>query len=191
MNISVSPFLAFAAGLFSFVSPCVLPLVPAYVGYLGSHAAPPLSTPTGVGISLLGADGLLFRRWLVSLCRTDAGGNPDAGAERGDGRIGSVASARLLDGSGNSLPVHRAGHRSGIRASAPGTTADARGDHCQWPVPRRPGGAAFLQSHGLVEPVATTIRPGHLEEARQAPRSIRQTADVKTGQIPLVGERSV
>jgi cytochrome c-type biogenesis protein len=39
MSVSVSPFLAFAAGFLSFVSPCVLPLVPAYVGYLGSHAA--------------------------------------------------------------------------------------------------------------------------------------------------------
>ncbi len=30
--------LAFAAGLVSFLSPCVLSLVPAYVGYLGSRA---------------------------------------------------------------------------------------------------------------------------------------------------------
>ena len=28
-------FIAFLAGLLSFVSPCVLPLVPAYIGYLG------------------------------------------------------------------------------------------------------------------------------------------------------------
>src|SRR5438067_13604997 len=28
-------FIAFAAGLLSFLSPCVLPLVPAYIGYLG------------------------------------------------------------------------------------------------------------------------------------------------------------
>jgi cytochrome c-type biogenesis protein len=28
-------FIAFLAGLFSFLSPCVLPLVPAYIGYLG------------------------------------------------------------------------------------------------------------------------------------------------------------
>lgn len=35
----VSPLLAFAAGLLSFVSPCVLPLVPAYLGYLGGQAA--------------------------------------------------------------------------------------------------------------------------------------------------------
>ena len=29
---------AMAAGLISFLSPCVLPLVPAYMGYLGGHA---------------------------------------------------------------------------------------------------------------------------------------------------------
>ncbi len=31
--------IAVLAGLLSFLSPCVLPLVPAYIGYLGSHAA--------------------------------------------------------------------------------------------------------------------------------------------------------
>ncbi len=31
--------IAFIAGLFSYVSPCVLPLVPAYIGYLTGHAA--------------------------------------------------------------------------------------------------------------------------------------------------------
>ena len=30
---------AFIAGLASFLSPCVLPLVPAYVGYLGGRTA--------------------------------------------------------------------------------------------------------------------------------------------------------
>ncbi len=34
---SVSPAIAALAGLVSFVSPCVLPLVPAYVAYLGSR----------------------------------------------------------------------------------------------------------------------------------------------------------
>ena len=31
-------FIALLAGLISFLSPCVLPLVPAYVGYLSGHA---------------------------------------------------------------------------------------------------------------------------------------------------------
>src|SRR5262245_60092711 len=35
---SVTPALALLAGLVSFISPCVLPLVPAYVAYLGSRA---------------------------------------------------------------------------------------------------------------------------------------------------------
>lgn len=39
----VSPALAFLAGLASFVSPCVLPLVPAYLAYLA--AAPETATP--------------------------------------------------------------------------------------------------------------------------------------------------
>ena len=32
-------WLAFVAGIFSFLSPCVLALVPAYIGYLGGRAA--------------------------------------------------------------------------------------------------------------------------------------------------------
>jgi cytochrome c-type biogenesis protein len=35
---SVSPILAFVAGLLSFASPCVLPLVPAFIGHLGGQA---------------------------------------------------------------------------------------------------------------------------------------------------------
>jgi cytochrome c-type biogenesis protein len=35
----VPPYLAFVAGLTSFLSPCVLPLVPAYIAYLGGRAA--------------------------------------------------------------------------------------------------------------------------------------------------------
>jgi cytochrome c-type biogenesis protein len=37
MNVTVG--LAFVAGLASFLSPCVLSLVPAYFGYLGGRAA--------------------------------------------------------------------------------------------------------------------------------------------------------
>jgi cytochrome c-type biogenesis protein len=37
----ISPPLAFLAGLVSFLSPCVLPLVPAYVAYLGGRACDP------------------------------------------------------------------------------------------------------------------------------------------------------
>ena len=36
MDIGIVP--AFVAGLISFVSPCVLPLVPAYIGYLSGAA---------------------------------------------------------------------------------------------------------------------------------------------------------
>ncbi len=44
---SVSPVLAVLAGLVSFVSPCVLPLVPAYLAYLGARAAAPASVTAG------------------------------------------------------------------------------------------------------------------------------------------------
>ena len=46
----ISPALALLAGLVSFVSPCVLPLVPAYLAYLGARAGQPvISTSTGGG----------------------------------------------------------------------------------------------------------------------------------------------
>jgi len=40
VGVGVTPtiFIAFLAGLLSFLSPCVLPLVPAYIGYLSGHA---------------------------------------------------------------------------------------------------------------------------------------------------------
>ncbi|HEY4666270.1 MAG TPA: cytochrome c biogenesis protein CcdA [Anaerolineales bacterium] len=38
--------IAVVAGLLSFLSPCVLPLVPAYVGYLSGHAIGSASRPS-------------------------------------------------------------------------------------------------------------------------------------------------
>jgi cytochrome c-type biogenesis protein len=44
----VNPAIAFLAGLASFVSPCVLPLVPAYLAYLGGRVGQPVAvTPAG------------------------------------------------------------------------------------------------------------------------------------------------
>jgi cytochrome c-type biogenesis protein len=48
----ISPALAFLAGLVSFVSPCVLPLVPAYLAYLGARAGQPVAVPQGNGVAL-------------------------------------------------------------------------------------------------------------------------------------------
>lgn len=45
----ISPALAVLAGLVSFVSPCVLPLVPAYLAYLGARAAQPVPVSPGQG----------------------------------------------------------------------------------------------------------------------------------------------
>lgn len=39
MGSDVNVGLAFFAGILSFISPCVLPLVPAYIGYLTARAA--------------------------------------------------------------------------------------------------------------------------------------------------------
>jgi cytochrome c-type biogenesis protein len=43
----ISPAIAFLAGLVSFVSPCVLPLVPAYLAYLGARAGQPVAIGAG------------------------------------------------------------------------------------------------------------------------------------------------
>jgi cytochrome c-type biogenesis protein len=40
--------LAFIAGLVSFISPCVLPLVPAYIGYMGGRVTHTIATQTAV-----------------------------------------------------------------------------------------------------------------------------------------------
>ena len=53
-TLNISLFLAFGAGLLSFASPCVLPLVPAYLGHL-----------TGRALALQGATAV--RRWITSL----------------------------------------------------------------------------------------------------------------------------
>ena len=48
----ISPALAVLAGLVSFVSPCVLPLVPAYLAYLGARAGQPAAaTSIGGGVA--------------------------------------------------------------------------------------------------------------------------------------------
>ena len=51
---SISPALAVLAGLVSFISPCVLPLVPAYLAYLGARAGRP-AVATGAGEEQLAA----------------------------------------------------------------------------------------------------------------------------------------
>ncbi len=54
----ISPALAFLAGLVSFVSPCVLPLVPAYLAYLGARASAQTVTVGGGGGVATSATGL-------------------------------------------------------------------------------------------------------------------------------------
>ncbi|MEP6751663.1 MAG: cytochrome c biogenesis protein CcdA [Candidatus Dormiibacterota bacterium] len=50
----ISPAIAFLAGLVSFVSPCVLPLVPAYLAFLGARAGQP-ALAAGPGASAIQA----------------------------------------------------------------------------------------------------------------------------------------
>ncbi|MEE8357551.1 MAG: cytochrome c biogenesis protein CcdA [Anaerolineales bacterium] len=40
--------IAVVAGLLSFLSPCVLPLVPAYLGYLSGHAVKEVPAQSGI-----------------------------------------------------------------------------------------------------------------------------------------------
>src|ERR1700736_4811426 len=46
--------IAVLAGLVSFVSPCVLPLVPAYLAYLGARAGQPVAMADGPGGAVAG-----------------------------------------------------------------------------------------------------------------------------------------
>ncbi|HEV2477835.1 MAG TPA: cytochrome c biogenesis protein CcdA, partial [Candidatus Dormibacteraeota bacterium] len=50
----LNPAIAFLAGLASFVSPCVLPLVPAYLAYLGARRAGPDSIALAGGAFVAG-----------------------------------------------------------------------------------------------------------------------------------------
>ncbi|MEO0562141.1 MAG: cytochrome c biogenesis protein CcdA, partial [Chloroflexota bacterium] len=47
MELSIG--LAFAAGFISFISPCVLPLVPAYITYMGGRVTNTVAAQTGKG----------------------------------------------------------------------------------------------------------------------------------------------
>src|ERR1700676_5149896 len=51
----ISPPIAVLAGLVSFVSPCVLPLVPAYLAFLGTRATQPVAVSDGPGSAIAAA----------------------------------------------------------------------------------------------------------------------------------------
>jgi len=59
--------LALAAGVFSFVSPCVLPLVPAYIGYLAGQATNTISTEAVTAGGPASAVSTKPSRWAVTL----------------------------------------------------------------------------------------------------------------------------
>src|SRR5438874_8220171 len=56
----LNPAIAFLAGLASFVSPCVLPLVPAYLAYLGGRAGRPIALAGAAFVAGLSLIFILF-----------------------------------------------------------------------------------------------------------------------------------
>lgn len=58
----LNPAIAFLAGLASFVSPCVLPLVPAYLAYLGAGTAPAATHSWGGGAEGAGGAAVVATR---------------------------------------------------------------------------------------------------------------------------------
>ncbi len=56
----LSPAIAFLAGLASFVSPCVLPLVPAYLAYLGGRVGQPIAVAGAAFVAGLSLIFILF-----------------------------------------------------------------------------------------------------------------------------------
>jgi len=56
----LNPAIAFLAGLASFVSPCVLPLVPAYLAYLGGRAGRPIAVAGAAFVAGLSLIFILF-----------------------------------------------------------------------------------------------------------------------------------
>ncbi|MCA9904733.1 MAG: cytochrome c biogenesis protein CcdA [Anaerolineae bacterium] len=59
--INVTLGLAFLFGLISFLSPCVLPLVPAYIGYMGGRVTQTVAAQTGGGGQIVTDIGLVGR----------------------------------------------------------------------------------------------------------------------------------
>src|SRR5947209_4532093 len=60
-------FVAFLAGLLSFLSPCVFPLVPAYIGYLGGPAVMGAMSATGQASGGTAAISVSNARWTAVL----------------------------------------------------------------------------------------------------------------------------
>jgi cytochrome c-type biogenesis protein len=56
----LNPAIAFLAGLASFVSPCVLPLVPAYLAYLGARVGQPIAVAGAAFVAGLSLVFILF-----------------------------------------------------------------------------------------------------------------------------------
>src|SRR5207237_8895537 len=69
----LNPAIAFLAGLASFVSPCVLPLVPAYLAYLGGRVGQPVAV---AGAGFVAGLLLFFLLFLFVVCLLIAASPP-------------------------------------------------------------------------------------------------------------------
>ena len=79
---SLSLGVAFVAGLISFISPCVLPLVPAYIGYMGgrvTHTVSAQVADTGRGIPASDLSRIFDRRYRTDQDREDRPGGTGLG----------------------------------------------------------------------------------------------------------------
>ena len=91
-SVSLGIFVAFSAGLLSFLSPCVLPLVPSYIGFLTGMMAPDAVQRRRVTVThalffVLGFTAAATIAACSSLCCSS---EPSAGDER-SGRFSSLA----------------------------------------------------------------------------------------------------
>src|SRR2546422_472526 len=122
--------LAFLAGLLSFASTCVLPLVPAYVAYMGAAA-------TGTETTL--------RHRLASLRRPDSRCHPAPRRQQRDRRPGRAAVGGLFRRARPPVPDRRRPVRDAESAARPGARRLRRPQRGRRRLPYRHGSADLLQ----------------------------------------------
>jgi cytochrome c-type biogenesis protein len=137
-----APVLAFVAGVVSFASPCVLPLVPGYLAFVsGSGGAQP--QPGGGGV-----------------------GSERRPAPEPDGVDGSSASDPIGSVGSSAGPVGAAGSSAGPVGAAPGRTSDSLGG-AQGRTAEIPGGGGAVALHPS-RPAASPSGEAVAEQVRRS-----------------------